>query len=101
MNSKRLEELARRRQALIVSAANERAELAAACDKVRSSLDFSQKFLWIGRALKAHPMIATGISSLLVSGLAGKVFKGAGQIASLLRLGLPLWTWWTTRRKSS
>jgi hypothetical protein len=99
--NKRLEELARRKQALIVTAANERSEIADACEKIRASFDISQKFSRIGRILKAHPVIATGISSFLVSGLAGKLFKGAGQAVSLLRVALPLWSWWTTRRRSS
>jgi hypothetical protein len=100
VTSKRFEDLARRKQALIVKAAHERAELAAVYEKLCSSLDFNQTILGIGRTLKAHPMITAGISSVLVSGLAGKLLRGAGQVVSLSRLALPLWSWWKERRKS-
>jgi hypothetical protein len=101
VNNKRFEDLARRKQALIVKAAHERAELADAYDKLRSPLDFNQAFLGIGRTLKAHPMITAGISSVLVSGLAGKLLRGAGQVVSLSRMAQPLWSWWVKRRRSS
>lgn len=100
MNNRRFEDLARRKQALIVKAAHERAELAAAYDKLRSPFNFNQTFLGIGRTLKAHPMITAGISSVLVSGLAGKMLLGAGQIVSLSRIALPLWSWWKKRKVS-
>ena len=101
MSNKRFQELARRKQALIAQAAHERAEIADAYDKLRSPLDFNQAFWGIGRTLKAHPMITAGVSSFLVSGLAGKVLRGAGQIVSLSRMALPLWAWWVKRRKFS
>jgi len=101
VSSKRMEDLARRKQALVAHAAYERAEIAAACEKIRSSFNFSDKFLWIGRTLKAHPMIVAGISSVLVSGLAGKWLRGAGQIVSLSRMALPLWSWIKNRGKVS
>lgn len=100
MSNKRLESFARRKQALILQAAHERTELAEACEKIRASFDLSQKFSRIGRTLRAHPMIAAGISSFLVSGLAGKLLKGAGQVVSLSRMALPLWAWWKHRRSS-
>jgi hypothetical protein len=46
-------------------------------------------------------MITAGISSVLVSGLAGKLLRGAGQLVALSRMALPLWSWWKKRRKSS
>ena len=101
MTNKRFEELTRRKQALIVKAAHERVELAAVYEKLRSSLDFNQRFLGIGRTLKAHPMITAGISTVLVSGLAGKLLRGAGQVVSLSRVALPLWSWWRSRGKAS
>ena len=97
MNNKRFEELARRKQALIVKAAQERLELAAAYENLRSPLDFNQTLLGIGRRLKAHPLITAGVSSVLVSGLAGKLLQGAGQVVSLSRVALPLWSWWKKR----
>lgn len=100
MNSKRFEDLAHRKQALIVKAAHERAELSAAYEKLCSPFDFNQTFLGIGRTLKAHPMITAGISTVLVSGLAGKLLRGAGQVFSLSRVALPLWSWWRSRKSS-
>ena len=97
----RLQDIYRRKQALIDKAARERAELAAAFGKLRSPLDFSGSISAIGRALKARPIVTAGLSSLLVSGLAGRLFKGAGQIFRLGRAALPLWAWWRMRRKHS
>jgi hypothetical protein len=101
VNSKRFEDLAHRKQALIAKAEHERAEIAVAYKKLHSPFDFNQTVLGIGRTLKAHPMITAGISSVLVSGFAGKLLQGAGQIVSLSRVALPLWSWWKKRRKGS
>lgn len=46
-------------------------------------------------------MITAGVSSMLVSGIAGKMLRGAGQVAKLGRVALPLWTWWRARRKTA
>jgi len=99
--NKRFEDIARRKQELIEKAARERAELAAACDKLRSPFDFSGTLSGIGRALRARPMITAGVSSLLVSGLAGKIFRGARQVSKIARVALPIWAWWRARRKFS
>jgi len=101
VTNKRFEDLARRKQTLIVKAAHERAEIAVAYKKLHSPFDFNQTLLGIGQTLKAHPVITAGISSVLVSGFAGKLLQGAGQIVSLSRMALPLWSWWKKRRKSS
>ena len=101
MTNKRFEDLARRKQTLIVKAAHERAEIAVAYKKLHSPFDFNQTLLGIGQTLKAHPVITAGISSVLVSGFAGKLLQGAGQIVSLSRMALPLWSWWRSRGKSS
>jgi hypothetical protein len=101
VNSKRFEDLAHRKQALIAKAAHERAEIAVAYRNLHSPFDFNQTILGIGQTLKAHPMITAGISSVLVSGLAGKLLRGAGQFVALSRMALPLWSWWKKRRKSS
>jgi hypothetical protein len=82
----------------MVKAAQERAELAAACVKIQSSLDFKQAVMGIGRSLKAHPVITAGASTMLVSGLAGKLIKGAGQVFAVSRVAIPLWTWWKSRK---
>ena len=97
--NKRFEELARRKRALIDRCADQRAELSAICERIRSPFHLSGNFLGIGRILKTHPMIAAGISSLLVSGYTGRLLKSAGELVKLWRLALPLWGWWTKRRK--
>lgn len=97
--SRSLQELARRKQTLIVQAAQERAEVAAACRKLQASLDFKQALAGFGRTLKAHPMLAAGASSFVASGLAGKLLKGGAQFAAMARVAVPLWTWWKRRRK--
>ena len=98
MSSKRFDKLSRRKQALIVQAAHERAELAEVYEKLRSPFDLNQTFMGLGRVLKSHPMITAGISSMLVSGLAGKLLRGAGQLVALSRMALPLWSWWVKRK---
>ena len=97
--NKRFEELARRKQALIDRCARQRAELSGLCDRIRSPFDISGTLLGVGRMLKTHPMIAAGFSSLLVSGYAGRLLKSAGDLVKLWRLALPLWGWWTKRRR--
>ena len=97
--NKRFEELARRKQVLIDRCARERAELSELCERIRSPFDLSGTLLGIGRVLKTHPMIAAGFSSLLVSGYAGRLLKSAGDLVKLWRLALPLWGWWTKRRR--
>jgi hypothetical protein len=98
--NKRFADIARRKQALIDKAARERAELAAAYNKLRSPFDFSGTVSGIGRALKARPLIIAGASTLLVSGLAGKLFRGTSQVVKVGRVALPLWAWWRRRRRS-
>ena len=99
--NKRFEDIARRKQALIDKAARERAELAATWNKLRSPFNFSGTISGIGRALKARPMITAGVSSLLVSGLAGKLFRGTRQVLNVGRVALPIWARWRKRRKAS
>ena len=99
--SNRLEEIARRKQALIDKAARERAELANAFDRIRAPINVGAALLGVGRALKTHPIIAAGISSLLVSGYTGKLMKSTGEIVKLWKLTRPLWNWWQQKRKGS
>jgi hypothetical protein len=98
--SKRFEELARRKQGLIARCARERVELAAAWSRIRSPFDVGSMLFGLGRTLKAHPLIAAGISSLLVSGYGAKLMKQAGELLQLWRLARPLWSWWTKRRRT-
>jgi hypothetical protein len=100
VNSKRFEDLARRKQALIARAAHDRTEIGIAYENLCSSLNMNQVLLGIGQTLKAHPIITAGISSVLVSGIAGKLLRGAGQAVALSRLALPLWSWWKSRKTS-
>ena len=105
--SKRLKELARRKQVLVDQCARERAELAALFEKFRSPLNVGGillgigALLGIGHALKGHPLIAGGISSLLVSGYGAKWIKQAGELLQLWRLVLPVRDWWARRRRAS
>lgn len=101
MNNKRFDELARRKRTLIGKAAQDRADVASACDQIRSSLSFNQALSGIGQALKSHPLLTAGVSSILVSGVAGKLLHGAGQAVAFSRLAAPLWAWLKNRRKSS
>ena len=99
--NKRFQDIARRKQALIDKAARERVELATAFSQLRSPFDFGFILHRIGGALKARPVITAGASTLLVSGLAGKLFKGTNQILKLGRVAVPLWVWWRKHRKTS
>jgi hypothetical protein len=96
----RLREIARRKQALIDRAARERAELAKAYDSVPSPFDMSGTLWGIGRVLKTHPMITAGLSSIFVSGYARRLLKPATELFKLWRIVLPIWAWWTRRRKA-
>jgi hypothetical protein len=96
-----LEDIARRKQALVEQSARQREELAAMYQRIRAPLDVGGALMGVGRALKTHPLIAAGISSFLVSGYAGKLLRSTGELVRLWRLVLPLWAWWRSRRKSS
>ena len=98
--SNRLEEIAQRKQVLIEKAGRERADLAAAYDRIRAPFDITSTLLGIGRTLKTHPIIAAGISSFLVSGYAGKLLKSSSELLRLWKLARPLWDWWRGRRKA-
>ena len=100
MNS-RLEEIARRKRALIERCREERRELRLVGQGLRSPLNFSGKVLGFGRALKTHPLIAAGLSTFLVSGYAGKLLRSSGMLLKLWRLALPVWAWLRERRRSS
>jgi len=96
----RFEEIARRKQALIDKAAQERADLAGNYANLKSPFDLSSTVLGIGRALKTHPMVAAGLSSFLVSGYAVKLLKSTGEMLKLWHLSRPLWDWWRGKRKA-
>lgn len=94
----RFEEIARRKQALIDKAAQERADLARNWASVKSPFDMSAAVLGIGRALKTHPIFAAGISSFLVSGYAGRLLKSTSEVLQLWKLAQPIWNWWRKRK---
>ncbi|MBM2806622.1 MAG: hypothetical protein HW419_4515 [Deltaproteobacteria bacterium] len=94
----RLEDIARRKQALIDKAAGERADLARIYGELKSPLAIGSTLLGIGRALKTHPIVAAGVSSFLVSGYAGKLLKSTGELLKVWHLARPLWDWWRKRR---
>ena len=96
----RLEEIARRKQALVDKAARERAELASALDSIRAPINLGAAVLGVGRTLKAHPIIAAGISSFVVSGYAGTLIKSTAEVLKLWKLTRPIWNWWRQKRKS-
>lgn len=98
--SKRLEEIARRKQALTARAAQQRAELSAIYRKIHSPFEISTTLVSLGRALKAHPLIAAAASSFIVSGYAGRLVKSSGELLKLWRLVLPVWAWWRSHRKT-
>ena len=95
----RFEEIARRKQALIDKAAQERANMARSYADLISPFNMSTTVLGIGRALKTHPIVAAGLSSFLVSGYAGKALRSASEVLQLWKLALPIWSWLRKRRK--
>ena len=97
--SKRLEEIAQRKRALIARCAQERDELSGACDTMRSPLRLSVAIAGISRLLKANPLAAAAISSLFVSGYGGKIARSAVGAAKLWRAAEPLRTCLFSRGK--
>lgn len=95
----RLDDLARRKQALINKAAQERNELARNYANLKSPFDVRSRILGISRILKTYPIVAAGLSSLLASGYAGKALRSSGQLLPVLKLVLPIWSWVRKRRK--
>ncbi|MGH7871324.1 MAG: hypothetical protein ACREQO_03785 [Candidatus Binatia bacterium] len=99
--SDRLEEIARRKRALIERCGAERLELFLVGQRLRSPFNISGKVAGFSKALKTHPLIATGLSTFLVSGYAGKLLRSSAELLKLGRLALPIWSWWRKRRKTS
>jgi len=96
--SSRLDELARRKQALIVQCAQEREQLAAFCRRCRIPLDVRTILLRVGNTLKGHPLLVAGASGLLISGRGRGIARLALEILGLWKTILPLWSWWTKHR---
>lgn len=96
--SKRLDDIARRQQALIAQCEREREELAASCKQIRLPFALGKTLFGLGKALSAYPLAAAAISALLVSGYAGRLTRAVGELLKLWRLVQPLWSWWSKRR---
>lgn len=94
----RFDRLARRKQVLIDQCARDREELATISNRIRLPFNFGGVLVGIGKLLRHHPLLAAGVSSLVVTGYGGKLTKSAG---ALLRVGTvlrPLWSWVRRRR---
>jgi len=97
--SKRFEEIARRKQALLDKARLERLEVAAAYARIRSPWDLGGTFFRMARTLRAHPLATAGLSSFVISGFGKRLLRSARFVFKLRRLVLPLWVWWMRRRR--
>jgi len=95
----RLQEIARRKQALIERAAFERSELSRTCDRLRSPFSLSRALWGVGHALKTHPIATAGLSTLVAGGYARRMVKSATGMLAFWRTVRPLWTWWSKRRQ--
>lgn len=97
--SKRLEDIARRKQLLIERCARDRDELAACFNRVRLPFNLGTLVLRLGQTLKDHPVMVAGISSLLVSGYGAMLRRSIRRLLTLVRLVRPLWAWCFKRRQ--
>jgi len=94
----RLDELARRKQTLIIQCSREREELAALCRRCRIPFDLRTVFLSVGQTLKGHPLLVAGVSGLLISGRGRGLARVGLEVLGLWKTILPLWSWWAKRR---
>jgi len=99
--SSRLDNIARRKQALIEKAALERLELTTACRRIRSPIDIDGKLFGIGRIISSHPLLAAGLSTFLIGGFGKKIFRITSALLKLWRVVLPILNLWPKRRRSS
>jgi len=98
--SNRFAEIARRKQLLVDQCDRDREGLAASFSHVRSSLSIGAVLTALGKTLKLYPILVTGISGLLASGYASRLMRSSGKLYKMGQAILPLWYWWTKRRKS-
>lgn len=99
--SKRFDDIARRKQALIEKAALERLELAVAYRRVHSPFNIGGKVFAVGRLLRTYPLLTAGLSSFLIGGFAKKLMKSIGLLMRLGRLLLSVLGLWPKRRRRS
>ena len=96
--SSRLDELAQRKQALIIQCARQREELAAFYRRCHIPFDVKRILLSVGNTLKGHPLLIAGASGLLISRRGRGVAKLGLEVLGLWKTIRPLWSWWTSRR---
>jgi hypothetical protein len=96
--SRRLEEIGRRKQALIAQCAKDRAELRTFFDRIRVPVAATSLGLLIGKLLKARPLLITGIIGLLASRGAGAISRSARVIKKLFGWGRAAYRLWSERR---
>ena len=96
--SSRSEELARRKQAVILQCAQEREDLAALCRRCRIPFDLKTTLMSAGNLLKGHPLLVAGVSGLLISGRGRGIARLGLELLGLWKTILPLWSWWARRR---
>jgi hypothetical protein len=99
--SNRLDNIARRKQALIEKAALERLELTTACRRIRSPIDIDGKLFGIGRLISSHPLLTAGVSTFLIGGFGKKIFRIASAMLKLWRVVLPILNLWPKRWRRS
>ncbi len=101
----RFDDIARRKKLLVERCGRDRDELAACFQQIRLPFNLGVLFStighvpMIGKALRAYPMAAAGISSLLATGLAVKLARAAREAMGVVRAVRPLWSWWSKRRR--
>jgi hypothetical protein len=96
---RRFDEIARRKQILVERCERNRNELAACFRQIRLPLNLGMLLTPIGKVLRAYPMAAAGLSSLLATGYAVKLTRVAGKAIGMIRVARPLWSWWSKRRR--
>lgn len=85
----RLEELSRRKGALLACAAKEREELAQICRRFRGAAKFIGFGLRLIDVLKTHPVLVTGLTALLATRRLKKVPLWALIMAKILSSIIP------------
>jgi hypothetical protein len=86
-------------RSLSIAAHGPRRELSASCRRIHLPLGLGAVLTILGKTLKSYPILVTGISTLLIGGYGSKLTKSAGTLFRLGQVFLPLWSWWTRRRK--
>ena len=99
--SKRFDDIARRKQALIEKAALDRLELAVAYRRIHSPFNIGGKVLAVGRLLRTYPLLTAGLSSFLIGGFSKKLMASARLLMKLGRALLSVLRFWPRRRRRS